>query len=175
VAKKKTKMSGTFMVMSVMSILLALVFLPTTLFLILAMLPTIVAAVVDRTKKGTKTITVGAMNLAGCTPFLIDLWTRSHTTEMAMTILTNPQTMIVVYCAAGIGYLIDWAVTGIVASIMVQRGEARLKDIKKRKENLEDRWGREVSGAVPLDNYGFPIHDTESLTPEPAVIQKRDK
>lgn len=139
----------------------AVVFMPTTIMLFFGMLPTLVAGLVDRTGKGTKALTVGSMNLAGCTPFLLDLWTKGQTAENALTIISDPRTIIVIYCAAGIGYLIDWAMSGIVATVMIQRSGSRLKDIKKRQAGLVERWGEEVTGKLVLDAYGFPIEKPE--------------
>lgn len=165
--KKKKKIGAKAQLLGVVGVFAGIVFMPTTIVLLMGMLPTVVAAVIDRTGKGTKALTVGAMNLAGCTPFLIDLWTKSHTAEMAVTIITDPRTMIVIYSAAGIGYLINWAMTGIVGTVMVQRGGIRLKDIKKRQEALIERWGREVTGELPLDPYGFPIESMEKTDDPP--------
>lgn len=161
-AKKKKKsglkMGFTGTVLSVGGLLTAIVFVPTTIFLFFAMLPTIVITAFDQLGKGgTRGLTIGAMNLAGCTPFLIDLWTKSHSASMAITLITDPRTIIVIYCAAGAGYLIDWAMTGIVSTMMVQRGGQRLKDIDKKKKAMVERWGEEVTGLIPLDEHGFPI------------------
>jgi hypothetical protein len=137
------------------------IFLPTTIFLALAMLPTLVAAIADRSKRKYKALTVGAMNLAGCMPFLISLWTKGQTISGAVNLITNPQTFVVVWMAAAVGYLIDWAMSGIVMTMMMQRSAGRLKEIQKRQAELVQRWGDEVSGDIPLDRYGFRIEKPE--------------
>ncbi len=149
--------------LSAMGFIAMIVFLPTTIFLFFAMMPTLVASLVDRSGKGTRALTVGAMNLAGSTPFLLELWTGGHTAENALTLISNPRTIIVIYCAAGIGYLIDWAMSGIVATVMIQRSASRLKEIKKRQADLVERWGQEVTGLLPLDAYGFPFEKDDGI------------
>lgn len=156
--KKNKKLSITARILIVAALITSLVFLPTTFFMAIAMLPTFIAILCFGS---TKALTIGAMNLAGCTPFLIEIWTSGHNFDMAIATIADPRTVIVVYCAAGIGYLIDWAVSGIVATLMVQRGNAKMKEIKKRQEELKRRWGPEVSGEIPLDEYGFP-HESYS-------------
>lgn len=170
--RKKKKIGAKGQLLGIVGLFTAIVFMPTTIVLLMGMMPTIVAAVIDRTGKGTKALTVGAMNIAGCTPFLIDLWTKGHTPEMAVTIISDPRTMIVIFSAAGIGYLISWAMSGIVGTIMIQRGGGRLKDIKKRQASLIERWGREVTGDIPLDPYGFPLDVPEVGK---AAVTKDDK
>lgn len=143
-------------------VLLAVVFLPTTLFLSVAMLPTAVAFLTDRLKRKTKAITVGAMNLAGSLPFMLELWMHGHSFDKAFSIVVDLKSMIVVYAAAAVGYLIDWSMTGIVANILVQRGRARKKAIKKRQQELVKRWGVEVTGEVPMDPQGFKLESAKT-------------
>jgi len=176
IKKKRKAITWKGQILGLVGFLTAIVFMPTTIVLLLGMIPTVVAAVIDRTGKGTKALTVGSMNLAGCTPFLIDLWMTGHTAENAVTIISNPQTMVVIYAASGIGYLISWAMAGIVGTIMVQRGNLRLKEIQKLQTEMVERWGREVTGEVPLDPYGFPLEITEQmLPPEPKSKDNKGK
>lgn len=149
------------MVLGIGGFFTAIVFLPSTMLLFVGMLPTLVAGVVDRGGKGTKALTVGSMNFAGCCPFLLDLWAKGHNADVVVSIITNPQTIVVIYAAAGIGYLISWAMSGIVGTMMVQRGGGRLRDIERRQKALVSRWGPEVTGDLVLDPYGFPVDSQE--------------
>jgi len=136
-----------------------IIFLPTSVLLVVGMMPTVVAVFVTSTKKRAKAVTVGAMNLAGCTPFLLDLWMRGHNFETTFEILMNPIAIIVMYAAACIGYLIDWLMVGFVSGVMYQKAEARLEYIAKRQEDLVERWGKEVTGHYVLDEEGFALEE----------------
>lgn len=162
--KQKAKVGYGLQVLLLFVLLVAILFMPTTILLLFGMLPTVVAAVVDR-GGGTRALTVGAMNLAGCVPFLLELWTMGHSSENSMALITDPRTIIVMYSAAAIGYMIDWALSGIVATLMIHRATARLEKIRDRQDYLVERWGREVTGELPLDPEGFPLE--EGNTPEP--------
>ncbi|MCB9990814.1 MAG: hypothetical protein H6867_05475 [Rhodospirillales bacterium] len=168
--RKSRKMGWKGQLLGIVGLLTAIVFMPTTIVLMMGMIPTVVAAVIDRSGKGTKALTVGAMNLAGCTPFLIKLWSTGHTSEMAVSLITDPRTMSIMFAAAGIGYLVDWAMSGIVGTLMLQRSTGRIVDIKKKQEALIERWGQEVAGEMPLDAYGFPLE-----VPEEQKQKKKDK
>lgn len=163
-AKKKVKRNRgwQFQVLLIMGVICAILFLPTTIMLFLAMLPTIVAAVIDRTGRGTKAMTVGAMNLAGTMPFVIDLWLRENDFAHALQIITDPRTIIVIYSAAGVGYMIDWALSGIVSNMMLRKMERRKKEIEEEQQALIQRWGREVTGEIALDVHGFPVEDGDA-------------
>lgn len=162
---KKQKMDWRGQIVLIFGIFAGLLLLPTTIFLCVAMLPTIVAVFADRKRDGVKPLTVGAMNMAGSIPFLINLWVNGHTMTNAIDLVLDPLTIVIVYSAAAIGYLIDWAMTGIIVSLMFEKGRGRLKVIEKRKEALVERWGREVTGNIPLDDYGFALNDDHLKEP----------
>lgn len=142
-------------------VVVGIIFLPTTVFLLFGMMPTIAAFVSDRSVGRNKTICVGLMNLAGCFPFLLDFWTGSelgqNTVGNAFRLASDLETIIVIYMIAAGGYAIDKAVTGITASIIIQKAEKRVKKIDKEQERLTVRWGEKVTGLYKLDDYGFPL------------------
>lgn len=160
-AKKRQKLGWAGRLLLIIFFVTAVVFLPTTVLLFIGMMPTTAARLVDRSKARTKVFTVGFLNFAGCFPYWFKLVEQGHKFENAMQILSNPTTIVVMYAAAGIGYLIEWAVTNMVAGFMVQRGKKRLEDIQKFQEDMVLRWGPEVTGDIPLDPSGFPIESKE--------------
>ena len=151
--------SNALQVLGIFGVLTAVVFMPTTIVLFFSMLPTLVASLIDRGGKGTKTLTIGAMNIAGASPYLLDLWTSGHTPNNAMSIIFDPNTIIVCYSAAGFGYIIDWAMGKAVRGFLIKKANLRLESIQARQNELVARWGKEVSGELPLDPSGFPIED----------------
>ncbi|MDB5490416.1 MAG: hypothetical protein JWO78_265 [Micavibrio sp.] len=155
--KKKRGMSIQVRAILIFSLICGLIFMPTMVLVIIGMLPTLTAVFIDRSSEKTRGVTVGALNLAGCMPFLLQLWGGGNTLDHAFTIITDPRTIIVMYCAASVGYIVDWAVSGLVATIMVQTSGTRLQNMAKRRTDLIARWGREVTGDLPLDSQGFPL------------------
>jgi hypothetical protein len=156
VKKRKNPSFGLSLLLVVFAIA-GVWFMSSALIVVIGLMPMFVAFFVDRSKKKTKAVTVGAMNMAGITPFLLELWVSENSMEKALSIILDPMAIIVIYSAAGIGYIIDWAVTLAVANFMYQRGIARKKAIEERQVELIERWGEEVSGKVQLDHEGFPM------------------
>ncbi len=152
------KKLGAISLVGFFFVMVAVLVLPTTIVLAVGMLPTMAAMIGSSAGKGSKVLTIGMMNLAGCFPFLLPLWASDHTVGQALSILMDIRSIIVMYCAAGIGYLIDWAMAGIVNTIMVQRASGRLDDVRKRQARLIERWGEEVKGDLPLDSSGFAVN-----------------
>jgi len=159
--KKSKKLTWRGQIILVFTLLAGAAALPTTVMLFLGMLPTMACLFIDRTAEKTRVLTVGAMNAAGCSPFIVQLWTTQNTFESSISIVTDPRTVIVMYCAAGIGYMLDWAISGIVATIMVQRAQHRIALIEKKQEEMIERWGREVTGEIPVDAKGFALENDD--------------
>ncbi|MFA5593602.1 MAG: hypothetical protein WC989_09865 [Micavibrio sp.] len=153
--RKKRSWGWRGQILLIATIMAGFVFSATAIIFAIGMIPTIVAAIVDRTEGRLRAMTIGAMNFAGCMPFAIEVFTKGNSIDIAINYIVQPRTIVVMYFAAAMGYLIDWAMTGIVSSIMIQRGRKRLKDIEKSKVEMTERWGPEVTGTIPLDEYGF--------------------
>jgi len=134
--------------------LTAIVFNKVAILLAIGMMPTIIVQFIDRSPERTKILTIGFMNFAGCFPFCMDILLKQGDLP---TILMNPVNIIIMFGSAALGRLIEWGVVGFVAGLMVQKGRARLIDIKKTQEALVKKWGPEVTGEMPLDEYGFPL------------------
>jgi hypothetical protein len=173
-AGKKRRMSIQMRAILIALLICGLAFMPTMLLVIVGMMPTFTAVFIDRSAEKTRGLTVGALNLAGCMPFLLQLWGGRNTIENAVDIIIDPRTVIVMYCAAGVGYIVDWAVSGLVATIMVQTSASRLENMAKRRAELIARWGQEVTGEIPTDQQGFPIeHDTSESGKAPKAAKAR--
>lgn len=159
--KKKGGKSKNALVISCM-VIAGMAFVPTTIVLSVGMLPTIVALLVDRTKKKYKVYTVGMMNLTGCIPFLFDMWSRErHNIDAALEYIGDPNTVTLMYFAAFLGYLIDWGMTGIVATYLSHKSRTRIEEIERIQDRLIEKWGKEVTGELPLDERGFPVVNKE--------------
>ncbi|PZO82812.1 MAG: hypothetical protein DI626_09675 [Micavibrio aeruginosavorus] len=169
-AKKKKKPAGwkghVFLIVALLS---SVMFSAIMIIFVIGMIPTLVAGVVDKTHGRIRCLTVGAMNFAGCAPFMIEVFKKGNDVSTAIAYMVQPRTIVVIYFAAAMGYLIDWAMTGIVSSIMVQRARGKLKNMEKQKKELVERWGPEVTGTMPLDEFGFAVGEMGTIAGESTV------
>lgn len=159
--KKKASFGWKGQVFCICALLVCIMFASVAVIMVVGMIPTLVAAIVDRSEGRMRALTIGAMNFAGCVPFMLEVFKKGNGLETSIAYMLEPQTIVVIYFAAAMGYLIDWAMTGIVSSILVQRTKNRLREIQKDQKDLTERWGMEVTGTIPLDEFGFP---KENLT-----------
>lgn len=174
--KGKRKKGGVAQVFIIMGVLLGVLFAPTTMILVCGMVPTPMAILVDKTKRQAKLIAIGSLNLAGCSPFIIDLWTFGNSFEKSIDILSSGTTWLVMYGFAAFAYGVNSVVTSAVAAGMQQNGKRRKKEIIKRQKELVDRWGEKVTGQLPLDEDGFPVEQPKgkpAAKPQTAKEQKK--
>lgn len=153
VAKKKAKHIQLFVAFGVVA---GIVMLPSTILILIGMLPTLVVPLMPRSRR-SKLITVGSLNVAGCSPFLLELWMKENTIEKSLSILAQPKSIVVIYSMAALGYIVYWALGGITSTFIYQLGLSRREAIEKRQAELVERWGDEVTGSVALDSEGFAI------------------
>lgn len=155
-SSKPTNSKGKRNLMLTCMLLTSIALLPTTVMFFIGMLPTIAARFGDRSREKTRVMTIGFMNFAACFPFWFKLMQQGHKFDNAVNLAVDPFNISIMYGGALIGYLIEWSLSGFIAGLMVQKGRKRLESIKKAQDAMIERWGREVSGEVPLDSYGFP-------------------
>lgn len=157
--KKKQSFGWKGQIFLICLLLASVMFASLAVIVVVGMVPTIVAAIVDRSEGRMRALTIGAMNFAGCAPFMLEIFKKGNSLETSIAYMLEPRTIVVIYFAAAMGYLIDWAMTGIVSSVLVQKTKNRLRDIQKSQKELTERWGVEVTGTIPLDEFGFPVEN----------------
>jgi hypothetical protein len=127
---------------------------PTLILFLIGMAPTLVALFTDSDRQKSSAAAVGAMNAAGVTPFIIDLWVKGQTMENVFQILSNSTDLLIILGAAAIGQLIIFAVPQAVALLSFARADARLKIMRHNLESLRDSWGPDVGTTKPIDKIG---------------------
>lgn len=144
---RKGKRGGKGNIMTFLFLILpaALVVLPTTMIMGIGLIPTLVALVVDRDPEKSAAITVGGLNFCGCMPFLIDLWKTSHTTTNALHMISDPFTWLIMYGSAAAGWFLYFTIPPLVANAEIARSEKRIEVLKKKRVELIQEWGSEVS------------------------------
>ncbi len=143
-AGPKLPFAAKFAIFTMMMV--SVVFYPTTILLVVGLLPTIVAPLIDDRPQKTAWLTVGAMNFAGILPAWFQLWQMGHNLQNAMTLIFEPSVLLMAYGGAAVGWVLYHQIPVAVAGILAMRSESRLKEIEKRQKELVRKWGAEVAG-----------------------------
>ncbi|MCB1783621.1 MAG: hypothetical protein KDI13_06455 [Alphaproteobacteria bacterium] len=159
-ARKGMGMAGR--ILFIFLIFACVLFRATALLVCVGMLPTIAAFMVTSGYYRAKAYAIGILNFAGCTPFILKLWGSGNDFDSVIDLLTDPIVIIVMYMSAVGGYMLNWCCVSFVSSLMYEKGKMRIKSIEKRREELVERWGEEVTGSIPLDPDGFPLESDKA-------------
>lgn len=116
---------------------------PTLLvFMLVALGPTIGAALIDKDPEKHSAIAVGAMSLAAMIPLVLgQLTVRAGS---GYSVLFDPFAWLTVYGAASVGWAIHAGVPYIMVSITEFRTDWRKRELRKQQEQLAEEWGPEV-------------------------------
>ena len=119
--------------------------LPTLIILTVGLLPTGVAFVIDRSDQKSGTFCVGGMNMSGVIPFIIKLWADNHTLVVAIEIVSDIFSLLIMYAAAGFGWMMFLTVPPVIASFLSVISQTRVKFLKASQRKILDEWGPEIA------------------------------
>lgn len=126
-------------------LLLTTVFMPTSLVLGAALVPTFIAFLFDRSHGKSFTLTVGMLNLSAALPSLITLWTTSHSIATANEILADPLVWMTLMGASGIGWLLFLAMPPIIKAYYEIVTTQRVHTLRERQAKLREDWGDDIA------------------------------
>ena len=143
------KVSSTRMVLMFTMISLIPFSIPTMVLMGAGMLPTLVAALTDRSPARYAWICVGGLNFAGLSPAVLKLWFGHHEITYAIHQVTDFRTLLLAYLAAGAGWMLYFGAPPVVLGIMMATTKRRSAALELQMQKLEEEWGSEVATRGP--------------------------
>ena len=126
--------------------------LPTMMLMFAGMLPTLVAALTDRTSARYAWICVGGMNFVGLSPAVLNLWFGHHEITYALHQVTSIPVMLMSYLAAAAGWALYFIMPPIVMTLMAATSKRRANVLHSQLKKLEEEWGKEVQSKQAMDD-----------------------
>jgi hypothetical protein len=117
-------------------------------YFVVGLLPTAVAAVVDRRRPRYFAHTVGGLNVIGLWPYAVGAWKGSFTPADMYRMLFDPAVWLVVYGAAGLGWLLFYAMPVIAEIYLEIREDQQRSRLESRIAELKAEWGAEIASAA---------------------------
>jgi hypothetical protein len=145
------RISSTRMVLMLSMISLIPFSIPTMLLMGAGMLPTLVAALTDRSPARYAWICVGGLNFAGLAPAMLKLWFGHHEITYAIHQVTDFRTLLLAYLAAGAGWMLYFGAPPVVMGIMMATTKRRAAALAVQMKKLEEEWGSEVATRQAAD------------------------
>ena len=125
----------------------SLVFIIPQVFILLALglSPTVVAFIVDKSKKKYAAISVGGMNIAGVIPGLLDLLKGKNNISAAMDILTNPFDLTIMFAGAAFGWMLYIFIPPVVSGLLTVIANYRINQLRTEQKKLIKEWGEGIA------------------------------
>ncbi len=175
-ALKKTKRSNFTIGLIMFFIGTLLVLRHTAVFFVAAMLPSIVAAIVDQGNPKYHLRIVGCMNFAGVFPFLAELYRNDNNADAVKEMMLTPSVWATVWIFAGLGWLAWFIAPRIVVTMMNFFSDNKVATLENEQDKLIEEWGdgvRNVSRIIAnnpaLAAAAFPHsmeEDTTDISPD---------
>jgi len=143
---------------------IAVLALPTLIVFFFGMLPSLVAYIIDRSKQKSAAFTVSAINFIGVFPYIMDLWTKNYTTDkidVALGMVSDIFTLLVMYSAAAFGWLIYLALPSIISSFVIVLQQRKVAQLRGEQKDLIDEWGADVAALVEMQKMEKQEHHLE--------------
>jgi hypothetical protein len=145
--------------MALVTVLLMWLAMPTVIVIGFGMIPTMVAYFIDHTRQRYSAFCVGGLNSCGVFPIIWDLWSGPNTPGDAMDLLTDPFNLLMVFGAAGFGWLLYMSLPPLVGAVLQVVAEQRVMKCRAIQADLIKEWGEEVAlSAQPIE---APMDGTE--------------
>ncbi len=131
---------------------LAALTLPTLIVVGLGLLPTVSAAIFERGSRKSLAATVGMLNLTGCLPLVVDLWSHGQSFAAIRLVLGDTMPWMIAYGAAGLGWLLYYATPPFIATYLAVVSETRVRVFRLSQRKLAELWGEEIAeGQEPAE------------------------
>lgn len=117
---------------------------PTTIVFLAGMMPSAVAVIIDTTPGRYAARCVFALNLAGLAPFLRLLWYGPNDVPAAVRIVSDPYAWLVIYGAAGIGWLLFLGLPNAIAMVKKLEADRQARRLRERQHELVEEWGPSI-------------------------------
>lgn len=140
----KSGKNATLILAIIVMLVLALFERPVCMLLFFALVPTMLAWLVDNTPGQSLIRTVAPLNLASSLPFAIKLWHEHNSLDQVFSFMSGSATWVALYGAAAFGWMLYYLAPAVITTVAERRIE-RLRDAAlDRQKALKDEWGEDV-------------------------------
>ncbi|MEQ9200291.1 MAG: hypothetical protein RLN80_09905, partial [Rhodospirillales bacterium] len=127
------------------AMIFAIMFYASLIMLLVGMLPTIVARIIDRSESRMRFVSVGGLNLAGLSPYLISLWFGRNDLETAAYLIFDPLALLVIYGLSAVGWVMYNMTPPLVGAVLEMTSQRRMTALREKQRSLVTEWGPEIT------------------------------
>jgi hypothetical protein len=118
---------------------------PIAIVMVAALVPTVVARIVDSNPNRYLTFTVLGLNLVGSLYFVHQVLSKGNSLEVVAMVLQDSIGWLAALSGAGCGWLLFLAVPPLIAKMAEAQSGLRLRRVHRDKTQLINEWGEVVA------------------------------
>ncbi len=141
--KVKKKKANVPLIVGI-GVVCVILFKTTVIFVVMGMLPSIVSYYADTSSSKKYFRSLATCNLAGIIPYAGEMMARHNTSSGFVAIATDGVTWLVIFSAAGLGWVLVSLCPSIARFIIDLSQRGRIVHIENIQKKLVEEWGIEV-------------------------------
>jgi len=118
---------------------------PMAIVLVAALVPTVVARIVDSSPGRYLTFTVFSLNLVGALYFVHELLTLGNDLGSVSIVLQDSIGWLAAFAGAGCGWLLFAAMPALVARTAEAQSALRMRRVQRDQTQLTEEWGQVIA------------------------------
>lgn len=131
-------------IISILALILSIISVYSVLLALFGILPGLVAMIIDQDRMRYISKIVVLYNVTGLAPFLVKILRSSSPNAVAVDIIVDPHSWMIVYSSAAIGWVIYWVFPHIAISIYTLKVNLRVAELENELKKLSLEWGNEI-------------------------------
>ncbi len=146
VAMKSSESSGNGYIIAITlaAAAISLVSVYSVIIVLFGMLPGLIAMIIDQEPRRYISRIVLTFNATGIMPYVAKILSSKGSSNMAIEIIVEPKTWLMIYTAASVGWVIYWAFPQIAIMLNNLKTQIRLQKLNYDLEKLVVEWGDEI-------------------------------
>ncbi|HEV8392030.1 MAG TPA: hypothetical protein VGQ35_19410 [Dongiaceae bacterium] len=122
---------------------------PLAIVLVAALVPSMVARIVDASPARYLTFTVFSLNLVGALYFVHQVLTLGNSLDVVSIVLQDSIGWLAAFSGAGCGWLLFLAMPALVAKLAEAQSALRMRRVHRDQTQLTEEWGQVVAAKEP--------------------------
>jgi hypothetical protein len=118
---------------------------PMAIVLVAALVPSLVARLVDSSPRHYLTFTVLSLNLVGALYFVHELLAMGNSLDVLPVVLQDSIGWLAAFAGAGCGWLLFLAMPTLVAKLAEAQSALRMRRVHRDQTQLTEEWGQVVA------------------------------
>jgi hypothetical protein len=118
---------------------------PMAIVLVAALVPSLVARLVDSSPRHYLTFTVLSLNLVGALYFVHELLTMGNSLDVLPIVLQDAIGWLAAFAGAGCGWLLFLAMPALVSKLAEAQSALRMRRVHRDQTQLTEEWGQVVA------------------------------